>query len=217
VANMALAGVFIACDAILFAKNYTLIYKKSIYKIACFANNKPLSRNHMTRLLFATFKKFSIFDSTYLAGRMRFAGVLVGISLVYACGHMAPYSEHRGSSVEIYDISGVRYLRIPIRVVVYDLVPRTYTNAEWITIGNTPSGDHIFSLCPPSLVERNGQPYTMKGVVDLKTSEVNINLAYSTSSGNGAPYKYNGIWPIVEVKGSLPKISDTDRQRGNCR
>jgi len=117
---------------------------------------------------------------------------------------MAPYSEHRTGNVEMYEVSGHRYLRIPYRAVVYDLVPRTYVSEQWIEVGVNSSGEHKLSPCPPKFRDRYG-PGIMKGTVEIRTSEVHIDLMFPAVN---RPYKFNGTWSLVEVKGQPPAPSD---------
>jgi hypothetical protein len=140
---------------------------------------------------------------------MRIVTVLTVATSLAACGHIAPYSEHRGANAERYDIAGRSYLRVPYRVVVYDLVPRTYLDEEWIAVGEVPPGDHLLLYCPPTLRDRHRKPITMKGFVNISTSEVQLDLMFPAVAGGGAqdrPYKFNGTWPLIKGNGAPPEV-----------
>lgn len=147
---------------------------------------------------------------------MRIAIVLSTVTLVAACGHMAPYSEHRGANIEIYSVDGSRYLRVPYRVMVYDLIPRTYLDEEWIELGTSSSIGNKLLNCPPTQRARYQRPIPMNGVVDLSASEVNLNLVFPSVAGGSdqvRPYKFNGTWTLIEMKGH-PPASPKHRQFG---
>ncbi len=146
---------------------------------------------------------------------MRIPIVLIAVMLITACGHMAPYSEHRGANVESYKISGSLYLRVPYRVMVYDLIPRTYLDEEWIALG-TSSNENKLLNCTPGQRSIYREPTPMIGVVDLKASEVNINLFFPSVEGSNEqarPFKFNGTWALIEMKG-LPPASPKYKQFG---
>lgn len=151
----------------------------------------------------------------YDSENMRISIALITVMLLTACGHMAPYSEHRGANVESYNISGSVYLRVPYRVIVYDLVPRTYLDEEWIALG-TSSNKHKLLNCAPGQRDIYREPTPMIGSVELKASKVNINLFYPSAEGakkQASPYKFNGTWAFIEMKG-LPPASPTFKQFG---
>lgn len=146
---------------------------------------------------------------------MRIPILLSTVMFITACGHMAPYSEHRGANVEIYRVAGSLYLRVPYRVMVYDLIPHTYLDEEWIALGTSSSGYKLLN-CSPAQRDRYQEPIPMKGVVDLRASEVNINLTFPSieeGSEQVRPYKFNGTWGLIEIKGS-PPASPKHRQYG---
>ncbi|MBS0372289.1 MAG: hypothetical protein JSS57_24165 [Proteobacteria bacterium] len=116
----------------------------------------------------------------------------------------------------MYDIAGFRYLRIPYRVVVYDLIPGTYLDEQWIAVGATPSSNHQLSYCPPTLPDRYQRPIAMKGVVDITTSAVHLNLVFPAVTGGSnqdRPYKFNGTWTLIEIKGTPPTVPKVRRDR----
>ena len=148
-------------------------------------------------------------------GLMRIPVLLGTIILVSSCGHMAPYSEHRSASVEMYKVADTIYLRVPYRVMVYDLIPRTYLDEEWIALGIS-SNQHKLLSCRPGQRNRYQEPIPLHGVVNLKASEVNINLTVPSVAGANdqrRPYKFNGTWALIEMKG-LPAASPKHRQFG---
>ncbi len=146
---------------------------------------------------------------------MRIAILLSPMMLIAACGHMAPYSEHRGAHVEMYNVAGAVYLRVPYRVMVYDLIPRTYLDEEWIAPGTSSSG-HKLLTCSPTQRAIYGEPIPMNGVVDITAAEVRLNLVFPPVAGRSdqaRPYKFNGTWPLVKMKGT-PPASPNHRQFG---
>lgn len=146
---------------------------------------------------------------------MRIPIVLFAVMLTSACGHMAPYSEHRGRNVESYKISDSLYLRVPYRVVVYDLIPHTYLDEEWIAVGTSSSENKLLSCAPGKRsIYREATP--MIGTVDLKASEVNIHLFIPAGEGSkeqARPYRFNGTWDLTEMKG-LPPAGPKHSQLG---
>lgn len=150
-----------------------------------------------------------------MRGYMRIPIVFIAVMLITGCGHMAPYSEHRGANIESYKISDVLYLRVPYRVMVYDLIPRTYLDEEWIALGTSNSGHKLLS-CAPGQRSIYQKTIPMIGGIDLKASEVDINLFFSpvdVANEQARPYKFNGTWALIEMKG-LPPISPRHRQFG---
>jgi len=146
---------------------------------------------------------------------MRIPALLSTVMLIASCGHMAPYSEHRSSNVEMYRVAETLYLRVPYRVMVYDLIPRTYLDEEWIALGTSSNGHKLLN-CPPGQRSSYQEPIPMNGVVDLRASEVNINLAFPSIEGGGDQvrlYRFNGNWALIEMKG-LPPASPKHRQFG---
>lgn len=136
------------------------------------------------------------------------------------CGHLAPYSEHRGDQVELYTVNGSQYLRVPYKVMVYDLIPHSYLDEEWIALGNSELGPQLL-VCQPGRHSRYGAPTPMLGTVELQTSEAIIQLAFPSTAeaaangknGTPQPFKFNGHWHLATIN-ALPAPGPKHRKFG---
>lgn len=110
----------------------------------------------------------------------------------------------------MYEFSGITYLRVPYQSVVYDIPPRSNVADEWIAVGPRQTDEHELSSCPPTLPDRYGKPRLMKGVIDIRASQAELNLMVATGTSKGMidqPYRFNGTWSLVRMKGQPPAKS----------
>ena len=123
---------------------------------------------------------------------------------------MAPYSDHPLGYVELYEVGGLRYLRVPFNVQVYDLPPRRYLDDEWIVLGTAEAQGHTLSRCPPTFKQRYSKPQMVMGTVDIQPSTVHIALMFpssNTKSGKDEPYRFNGNWKLAWPGALIPAPS----------
>jgi len=118
--------------------------------------------------------------------------------------------------VELYPVQKRPYeLRVPVRVSVYDLIPRTYTSSHWIRLAGT--GDEFDaegneSSCASRTSDiHHGRP--MRGKVLITGEKARLDLE-EPQSENGMPvwrpYRFNGEYRLVRPDGTRPRFSLAD-------
>ena len=145
-------------------------------------------------------------------------------ALVAACGHMAPYSETPLEYVELYEGIQHRYqLRIPYKVQVYDLPPRSYVASKWLSLDG--SGTEVLdtrdSSCPEG-TETFSSGYATRGKITFLDDAVTLDLEQSKSTcrnpidGRWCPFKFNGKYRLVRSANSAVEFGLSD-PAGYCR